>query len=1102
MNEGTGVVERVPLGRITLLPNGTDFEIPEMAAGPAASREQMTAPATDSNMTRDANPLDLDRLLSQQDFVRSICRRLLQTDADVDDAAQEAWIKSSAASPRSGAARRGWLAAIARNAVLSLRRRDEARTRREERTATAAAAPSPDEILAREELRRRVVRAVLDLPEDYRMVILLRHFEELAPDEIAARLAIPIATLRTRLHRAHERLRRRLAADDPHRRRLLLVLAAPPSKTVAITTGAMLMKVALTILAAVLVLAAVWLGAAGWLDPAESRRDVPTTIATGPPEDAAPTVEPSATTRTPEVARAVATAEPDPIDPTGRWIEGTATDEADRPVAGARVRLLRSGTLDRIAATTTDVDGSFAIAFSFGPAELVVEADGFIPASSSRVAPGERHDVVLRRGIVVRGRVIDAATEAPVADAKVRIGVTAIQTTSDDDGTFTLCLPPFVASLDVDVDDSYGRWSRSPFLPAQYGEIVVPLAPARANAMVFLRVVDDSSGAPVALASAWPGPTEGLGDDLHRVGAIRGASGDLARVLAQGFLETIVDVPAGRGRTRDDAVEVRLARAAQITGRVRAAGGRPVAAATVHARSRIQNPIAGRSVVGAWWKRTVTADEAGRFTLDGALPLSRYDVTARAPAFATRTVDVSPTADGADVAIDLAPGRTLEGVVVGDEDGAPVPRATVLVGREPVAVSDDDGRFRVEDLPATIDLEVFGPGSLRSVHSGLSVPDEPLRVPLVAGGTVAGRVVDRSGAAVPFAVVAAQVHRPVDRAERDDGWTIHGPNPPPPATADAAGGFTLVALVPGDVYVAATRYAPAPRPGRYDEAVIPTGATDAVIVVREPTGLALRIVDAVTGRPIPRARRFVNAGTLARFALEDNTHASFFEPLPPGLALSYGAEAAGYAPMRIDDVALEPGEVRDATLALRPALALRGWLRDAHDVPVAGATFLLRPGGADDDRLDVNVTTGPDGRFVIEDLGPGAWDVVRPVVPDRDGALERGIVVEPTPIELAVDEANEVWLTARFVEGRATVRGIVPPLVGAERTIVHLSSGSIRVEADPEGRFVATRVPPGTCEVSATWHRRIGTVFDSIGTIDVPEDGLLDVDLRSETGRR
>jgi RNA polymerase sigma-70 factor (ECF subfamily) len=59
--------------------------------------------------------------------------------------------------------------------------------------------------------RAEVRRAVSELPEIDRMVVVLRYYHQLSYTEISQTLDIPEATVGTRLHRARERLKARLA---------------------------------------------------------------------------------------------------------------------------------------------------------------------------------------------------------------------------------------------------------------------------------------------------------------------------------------------------------------------------------------------------------------------------------------------------------------------------------------------------------------------------------------------------------------------------------------------------------------------------------------------------------------------------------------------------------------------------------------------------------------------------------------------------------------------------------------------------------------------------------------------------------------------------
>ncbi|MCZ6787086.1 MAG: sigma-70 family RNA polymerase sigma factor [Planctomycetota bacterium] len=68
----------------------------------------------------------------------------------------------------------------------------------------------PSARAAGEETRRLVREAIGSLPEKYRVVLTLRELESLSYNEIAAVLKVSLGTVESRLHRARERLKRRL----------------------------------------------------------------------------------------------------------------------------------------------------------------------------------------------------------------------------------------------------------------------------------------------------------------------------------------------------------------------------------------------------------------------------------------------------------------------------------------------------------------------------------------------------------------------------------------------------------------------------------------------------------------------------------------------------------------------------------------------------------------------------------------------------------------------------------------------------------------------------------------------------------------------------
>lgn len=73
----------------------------------------------------------------------------------------------------------------------------------------------PDEHTFRQEVAALVEGGLQRVPEDYRIMLILRHRLELSYEEIAAVTGMPLGTVKTRIHRARERLARALSACAP-----------------------------------------------------------------------------------------------------------------------------------------------------------------------------------------------------------------------------------------------------------------------------------------------------------------------------------------------------------------------------------------------------------------------------------------------------------------------------------------------------------------------------------------------------------------------------------------------------------------------------------------------------------------------------------------------------------------------------------------------------------------------------------------------------------------------------------------------------------------------------------------------------------------------
>lgn len=108
-----------------------------------------------------------------------------------------------------------WLYGIAAN-VLRMHARDQARQLRRYAAQEELVRDAPDvaDHVADGSIRPALFRALAELSEDQRTVVLLFAWAELSYDEIAAALSIPTGTVRSRLSRARAELLCRLETSS------------------------------------------------------------------------------------------------------------------------------------------------------------------------------------------------------------------------------------------------------------------------------------------------------------------------------------------------------------------------------------------------------------------------------------------------------------------------------------------------------------------------------------------------------------------------------------------------------------------------------------------------------------------------------------------------------------------------------------------------------------------------------------------------------------------------------------------------------------------------------------------------------------------------
>lgn len=163
-----------------------------------------------------------DEMLPHLDAIYNFALRLTADPNDAEDLVQDTIVKAFRffSSYEKGTNAKAWLFRILKNSYINNYRKKSKQphhvdysdisqfyeTVRSEQSETT----DLEDLMYREMLDDQVTKALTELPEDFRTVVLLCDVEGFTYEEIANMLDVPIGTIRSRLHRGRNLLRAQL----------------------------------------------------------------------------------------------------------------------------------------------------------------------------------------------------------------------------------------------------------------------------------------------------------------------------------------------------------------------------------------------------------------------------------------------------------------------------------------------------------------------------------------------------------------------------------------------------------------------------------------------------------------------------------------------------------------------------------------------------------------------------------------------------------------------------------------------------------------------------------------------------------------------------
>ena len=150
-------------------------------------------------------------LLRYEKLIHYITRRYFTSREDALDASQEAALKIYKGLPKVTIAEDGslkpWICTVVTRTCLDEVRKNRLATVELNEDTVQSTLPSAEDTVTANERVHEILTAIKLLPEEYRIVIILRDMQGLSYEEVAQAMGLNIGTVKSRLSRARDRLK-------------------------------------------------------------------------------------------------------------------------------------------------------------------------------------------------------------------------------------------------------------------------------------------------------------------------------------------------------------------------------------------------------------------------------------------------------------------------------------------------------------------------------------------------------------------------------------------------------------------------------------------------------------------------------------------------------------------------------------------------------------------------------------------------------------------------------------------------------------------------------------------------------------------------------